>query len=175
MAQIQTFQHRDCGEFDIQMILDFALTNNDYSTPLYLAIMSLSKRSEVFPRLLFNETEVTPSLRIYNGSAEGFIVWQEALDPTYYQRPFEERFELANSLAQRNGSAVFRIALDRGSILHSSNKENDEILHVIAASIKLDWTVLSRYPEEPIVGYYETCRERFIGRYKRNIEDEIPH
>lgn len=157
------------------MISDFPLTNNNHSTPLYLAITSLIRRSEVFPRLLFNETEVTPSLRHYNGSVEGFIRWQETLDSTYYQRPFEERFELARFLAPRNGSAVFRTALDRGSILHSLKKENCEILHVIAASIEYNWMLPSRYPEGTLMSCYCMRRDHAKGKNERNIEGESPH
>ncbi len=175
MAQIQTIQHRDCGECDIQMISDFPLTNNNHSTPLYLAIASPSNCSEDFPRLLFNKTEFIPSLENYNGSAGGLILWQETLDPTYYQRPFEERFELAAFLAVANGSALFRTALDRDSILHSSSVEGFRTFIVIAASIVRNGAILSEYPEAPYKAYYERPRENIKGRCKRNIEDEKPH
>lgn len=91
-------------------------------------------------RLLLNETGREPDLSYYQGSKEGFLMWQQALDPLYYQRPLEERFKVAMSLAyRRNGPKVLRSALARGalpSLAHCLTDRNGEtLLHAIAWNI----------------------------------------
>jgi hypothetical protein len=156
------------------MISDYPPPIDNHSTPLLLAILSWWKDSEAFPRLLFNVTEFTPSLGYYRGSAKGFIIWQEALDPTYYQRPLEERFIVANQLAWRNGSGVFRTALDRSSVLHPSIKENCEILHTIAGVIVSSWALLYDITEHSSRSDYETHQAELRGNYERNGTHESP-
>lgn len=88
-------------------------------------------------RLLLNETGCEPDLSNYQGSGEGFSMWQQALDPLYYQRPLEERYEVAMALTyHQNGPEVLRSALARGalpSLTHCMTDRNGEtLLHAIA-------------------------------------------
>ena len=69
------------------------------------------------PRLLLNETERETNMGYYRGPKEGFLIWQQSLDPLYYQRPFEERFEVATSLAYwGNAPDVLRLSLAPGPL-----------------------------------------------------------
>lgn len=113
-----------------------------YSLPLQIVLrddMNYFKAVEG-SRLLLNETGREPDLSMYQGSKEGFSMWQQALDPLYYQRPLEERFEVAMSLAYRhNRPEVLRSALARGalpSLAHCMTDRNGEtLLHAITWNI----------------------------------------
>lgn len=65
-----------------------------------------------------NETEHEIDLDSYEGSKEGFSVWQQYLDPLYYQRPLEERVGIAIDLAMNwNGPDTLRLSLALGPLL----------------------------------------------------------
>lgn len=69
------------------------------------------------PRLLLNETEHEIDIRQYRGSKEGFILWQQYLDPLYYQRTLKDRVTVAIHLAFiNNGPEVIRISLAHGPL-----------------------------------------------------------
>lgn len=92
------------------------------------------------PRLLLNETEREPSLACYEGSKEGFSMWQQTLDPLYYQRPIEERFAVAMDLIYRgNGAEVSLLALTPGPLpplAHCvTNHQAETLLHAIASGL----------------------------------------
>lgn len=136
--------------------------------------MSSVRCSNEIPRLLFNETEFTPSLSNYRGSANGFVLWQEALDPIYYQRPLEERLEIARVVALGNEYEVFKKALDRDSILHPLTKENCETANVIAQSIGRKWGSFSQDTDGSLVSYHELRREDLEGDCERNSAEWSP-
>lgn len=111
-----------------------------FRTPLEIVLyddMNYLKAVEG-PRLLLNETEREPDLACYLGSKQGFSMWQQALDPLYYQRSLEERFEVAMSLTYgwKNGPEVLRLALARGalpSLAHCmTNRFGETLLHAVA-------------------------------------------
>ena len=49
-------------------------------------------------RLLLSDTDHDIDLSRYRGPSEGFTKWQRIVDPLYYQRPFEERAEIASKM-----------------------------------------------------------------------------
>lgn len=113
-----------------------------YSTPLEAILWNGMQYLEAVERLrlLLNETEREPDLACYLGSKEGFSMWQQALDPLYYQRPIEERFEIAVKLASSlNGPEVVRLALTRGalpSLAHCiTDRIGETILYAIAKTM----------------------------------------
>lgn len=90
--------------------------NGNHSTALQLGMKFPNRFPKRFPRLLFNETEFTPSSLEYRGSAKGFVLWQESLDPIYYQRPLEDRCEVARDFAWGNEYELFKTALHRDQL-----------------------------------------------------------
>lgn len=50
-----------------------------------------------------NKTELEINLGNYNGPCEGFSTWQKIVDPLYYDRPLEERVDVATSLDFEGG------------------------------------------------------------------------
>ena len=91
-----------------------------FSTPLARMISNLKSHREAQQKspLLLRETEHDADLVYYRGSGEGFSGWQQVLDPTYYQRPSEQRLAVAKSLMQTicNGYDVIRRALSLESL-----------------------------------------------------------
>ena len=104
-------------------------------------------REEIkIPRLLLNETERGSDLDWYSGSKEGFSLWQQALDPFFYQSPLEERIEVAFSLAGNdNGPDILRLSLALGPLPPLAHSTTDVIgrtlLHAVAKHMSrvLSW------------------------------------
>lgn len=126
------------------------LSTGLYSTPLEIVLYDDKCNSNAVGvlRLLLNETEREPNLAWYRGSKEGFSMSQQDLDPLYYQRPLEERFEVAMSLADcGNGPEVLRLALARGalpSLAHCMTNCNGEtLLHAVASG----WVERTRFSD----------------------------
>ena len=94
-------------------------------------------------RLLTKKAEVEPDfLRFYHGSEEVFILWQQSLDPQYYEIPLKERVEVAIGLSWEhfsNGPAVFRRALTMDHIPRLAVSMRDgkgrTLLHAVALRI----------------------------------------
>ena len=120
------------------LVLNFGV----FSTALeYLMCrgMNYFKRVEG-PRLLLNETEHEIDMRWYRGSKEGFSIWQQALDPLYYHRPLEERFEVAMEVSHiGNGPEVLRLALAPGPlpslVCSMIDSDGQTLLHALARCI----------------------------------------
>ena len=69
------------------------------------------------PRLLLNETERETNMGYYRGPKEGFSIWQQSVDPYYYERPLQERFDVATTLSyQGHGPDVLRLSLAPGPL-----------------------------------------------------------
>ena len=86
--------------------LEYALSNFVMSTPPVKTL-----------RLLLSTTEKEANIGFYRGSAEGFSLCQQALDPLYYQRSLEDRVATAIQLANRyNVSETLRLSLARGPL-----------------------------------------------------------
>lgn len=146
--------------------------NDHHSTALQIAINIPIKISEALPRLLLNETEFTPSLSSYRGSAKGFVLWQEVLDPGYYQRPLEERFEIARVLGRYHEPKVFKTALDRDSVIRPWTEGNCETLNVIARSIGRIWV---DYTGGNSMSDHETYHAVLEGNCERSSAHQSPH
>ncbi len=94
-------------------------------------------------RLLTKKAEVDTSfLRFYHGSEEVFTLWQQSLDPQYYELPLKERIEVAIGLCWEhfsNGPALFRRALTRDHIPRPAIGMRDgkgrTLLHAVALRI----------------------------------------
>ena len=89
------------------------------------------------PRLLLNEAERGADLDRYSGSKEGFSLWQQALDPFFYQRPLVERIKVAYTLAgNRNGPDVLRLSVALGPLPPLAHSTTDfrgrTLLHAVA-------------------------------------------
>ena len=110
-----------------------------FRTPLEIVLyddMNYLKAVEG-PRLLLNETECEPRLGLYSGSKEGFSMWQQTLDPLYYQRSLKERFQVAMSLVYGwNGPEILRLALALGPLpplAHCmTDRYGETLLHAVA-------------------------------------------
>lgn len=92
------------------------------------------------PRLLLNETERETNMGYYRGPKEGFSIWQQSADPFYYERPLEERFEVATTLSYRgNGPDVLRLSLAPGPLPSLSYSIIDDhgmtLLNAVAISM----------------------------------------
>lgn len=103
------------------------------------------------PRLLLNETERETNMGYYRGSKEGFSIWQQSADPFYYERPLEERFDVAKTLSYRgNGPDVLRLSLAPGPLPPLAysiiNGHGMTLLNTIARSMgrKMLWSRYSR-------------------------------
>ena len=102
----------------------------------------MDKEELIVPRLLLNETERGFDLGLYSGPKEGFSLWQQALDPFFYQRPLEERMNVAFSLAgSNNGPDVLRLSVALGPLPPLAHATTDSggrtLLHAIAKGIGL--------------------------------------
>lgn len=92
------------------------------------------------PRLLLNETERETNMGYYQGPKEGFSIWQQSADPFYYERPLEERFEVATTLLYAgNGPDVLRLSLAPGPLPPLAysiiNKDGITLLNIVARSM----------------------------------------
>ena len=69
-------------------------------------------------RLVLSETDQDIDLTKYTGSSEGFTMWQQIVDPLYYQRPFEERARIAANIYTYDDEwpSVVRKALSLGPL-----------------------------------------------------------
>ena len=97
----------------------------------------MAKEELIVPRLLLNETERGSDLGWYSGPKEGFSLWQQALDPFFYQRPLEERINVAFSLAgNNNGPDVLRLSVALGPLpplAHATTgSDGRTLLHAVA-------------------------------------------
>ena len=107
-------------------------------TALDLYISNFTAKEEIkIPRLLLNETESGSDLGWYAGPKEGFLLWQQALDPFFYRRPLEERIDVAFSLAENDiGVDVFRLSVALGPLpplAHATfNANGITLLHAVA-------------------------------------------
>ena len=89
------------------------------------------------------KAEVDPNfLRFYHGSEEVFTLWQQSLNPQYYEIALEERIEVAIELCWyhfSNGPALFRRALTRDHIprlaIGMRNGKGQTLLHAVALNI----------------------------------------
>ena len=119
-------------------IWNLSLIVFDCRTALQIYIGNVSAREEIkIPRLLLNETGRESDLDWYSGSKEGFSLWQQALDPFFYQRPLKERIEVAFTLAEQdNGPDILRLSLALGPLpplAHSTtNSVGRTLLHAVA-------------------------------------------
>lgn len=92
-------------------------------------------------RLLIQETDSEPDFRSYFGPKEGFCVWQQNADPLYYEKPLQERIEIAIALARSptNGADTFRVSLAHGPLSSlapcMTNSEGLTPLHAAARSL----------------------------------------
>ena len=125
------------------------LNVNKYSTSLEWAMFVGMNSGEVvdLPRLLSNETERETNMGYYRGPKEGFSIWQQSADPFYYERPLEERFEVATTLSySANGPDVLRLSLAPGPLPPLAysiiNDEGMTLLNVVARSMgrKMLWS-----------------------------------
>ena len=117
---------------------------NCYRSPAELAIEAHYPDSSVdISRLLTKKAEVELSfLRFYHGSAEDFTLWQQSLDPQYYDIAMEERIEVTIGLCWQhfsNGPALFRRALTKDHIPRLAVGMRDgkrrTLLHAVALRI----------------------------------------
>ena len=130
-------------------------------SPTELAIELLSPNSvdtydEVveLSRSLTKKAEVDPSfLRFYHGSVEVFTLWQQSLNPLYYEIALEERVEVTIELCWyhfSNGPALFRRALTRDHIprlaVGMRNGKGQTLLHAVALNIGKLAQYISRHP-----------------------------
>ena len=94
----------------------------------------VSSEAIKLPRLLMNETERGSDLCLYRGSKEGFSLWQQALDPLYYQKPLVERIEVAVEIDAKPDA--LRLSVAQGPLpprAHSiSNRLGRTLLHAVA-------------------------------------------
>ena len=110
-------------------------------TALELYISNFTAKEEIkIPRLLLNETESGSDLGWYSGPKEGFSLWQQALDPIFYQRPLEERIDVAFSLAENNnGLDIFRLSVALGPLPPLAHFVSDRLgrtlLHAVALAM----------------------------------------
>lgn len=89
------------------------------------------------------KAEVDPSfLRFYNGPEEVFTLWQQSLNPQYYEIALEERVEVTIAICRYplpNGPALFRRALTRDHIprlaVGMRNSKGRTLLHAVARNI----------------------------------------
>ena len=94
-------------------------------------------------RLLIQETDHELDLHSYNGPKEGFCMWQQNADPLYYERPLQERFEIAITLAHDvwNGPDTFRVSLAHGPLpslaLSMTDSQGNRLLHAVAWALGL--------------------------------------
>ena len=117
---------------------------DDLSTPLGMIMLCSKNHQEVMEKspLLLNETEHEIDLGCYKGpSGEGFSGWQQVLDPTYHQRPLEDRVAVAKCLMRGsiNGYDVVRRALSLDSVspqTHNLRSIDRDFLNHIAAYLK---------------------------------------
>ena len=97
-------------------------------------------------RLLLNETERETNMGYYCGPKEGFSIWQQSADPFYYERPLEERFEVATTLSYKgNGPDVLRLSLALGplpSLAYTIRNDHGMLLNAVARSMgrKMLWS-----------------------------------
>ena len=122
------------------------LTFDAYSTSLQLVISNHINYLEAVQgsRLLLNETEYDEiDISWYCGSREGFSMWQQSLDPLYYQRPLKERVGIAIDLADSatNGPDVIRLSVALGplpSLAHSIvGRSGSTLLNAVAYAMGL--------------------------------------
>ena len=117
------------------------LNVNEYSTSLEWAMCGATNSGEVVDvlRLLLNETERETNMGYYWGPKEGFSIWQQSADPFYYERPLEERFEVATTLSYMgNGPDVLRLSLALGpfpSLAYSIINDHGMLLNAVARSM----------------------------------------
>ena len=96
-----------------------------------------AKEEIKIPRLLINETERRPDLDWYSGSKEGFSLWQQALDPFYYQKPLTERIEVAASIDAKPDA--LRLSVAQGPLPPLAHSISDglgrTLLHAVARAM----------------------------------------
>ena len=93
--------------------------------------------------MLMMNPEVDPSfLRFYRGPVEGFTLWQQSLNPQYYEIALEERVEMAIAICRSPffiGPALLSRALTRDHIprlaVGMRNSKGQTLLHTVAHNI----------------------------------------
>ena len=148
------------GEYGDWCILISSTKNiGQYSTALELLLLDnhndcleVVERS----RLLLHETEHETDLGNYCGSREGFSIWQRCLDPFYYQRPIEDRMEIAMNLAMSgNEPGVLRVSLAPGPLPHFTHPTTDDgrrsLLNEVARGMA--WAIFWAFPWTSLIDY----------------------
>ena len=98
------------------------------SPPIFSAMQVCAKymKAVKVARLFVNDLEREPEMADFYGSKEGFSVWQQFLEPFYYQRSLKERVEVAIDLsALGNGPEVQRLSLAIGPLPLLAHAEID--------------------------------------------------
>ena len=120
------------------LYLIILLKSDRYSTPLQWILGYQRNNEDLLTRspLLLTKTEREVDLGYYVGTPEGFSAWQEALDPFYDERPFEERIGVATYLAYwGNGADTVRRALAVSSLRSLENSAAGTLLVRVASTI----------------------------------------
>ncbi len=94
-------------------------------------------------RLLLCEGDLEPAYRLYSACIETFTLWQQRVEPSYYELPLHERVRITFGIfwiGCRGGeSEVSRAALTRDqfptSAVSMRNSEGRTLLHAVAANL----------------------------------------
>lgn len=123
-------------------------------------------------RLLIDRTEYEVSLRNFGwGRQQAFSVWQQCLEPFYYQKPDEERIDMALCFAMNliHPGAVRRsLALDRiPPLVHWMRSSRGQTLLGLVAynTARLLKIFLSRdaaYLKDHVIGMFVTSAVQHI-------------
>jgi hypothetical protein len=97
-------------------------------------------------RLLLSKAEIDPDdLKYYRGPEEGFTLWQQHMNPHYYEKSLQERVEIATGFTDRgpvNGPLLIRRAIARDDIprlaVSMRNGIGETLLHAVGKSIGMD-------------------------------------
>jgi len=86
---------------------------------------------------LLRDYDLEPNLDVYCGNKEGFLLWQQTMDPCYYAKPLRERVVTAIELAYApNEPETVRTSIALGSIPPLTrtvrNDEGESLLHGVA-------------------------------------------
>ena len=99
--------------------------------------------------LLLPESSTDFDLTFY-ATTQGFSLWQQHVDPDYYQRPLEERVRIAFTLVPYNNSAVLRKAIACGpmpdEVVTIENHQGQTLLHAVAWEIGFREKTFVRQP-----------------------------
>ena len=92
-------------------------------------------------RLLLRESDSPPELAFYRGPKEGFSLFQQSTDPVYYQRPIEERLDVAYNMVWYHGYTTALLQTVLGDNIDAAQasslvvRRGTTVLHIIARAI----------------------------------------